>query len=79
MISVASLTSFSLSVFWCSVIVLFVIFSSINASIFWTRYLNNPTVVTIDRDYLNRNITFPPITLCLRHKLNETAMEEFLM
>lgn len=46
--------------------------------IFWKRYLYNPTVVTIDRDYLNRNITFPPITLCLRNKLNETAAEELL-
>lgn len=38
----------------------------------------NPTVVTIDRDYLNRNITFPPITLCIRNKLNESAMDAFL-
>ncbi len=44
----------------------------------WQRFLNNSTVITIDRDYLNRNITFPPITLCYRDRLNETAMEEFL-
>jgi hypothetical protein len=57
----------------------FVVFSISNATIFWRRYLYKPTVVTIDRDYLNRNITFPPITLCLRNKLNESAAEEFLM
>jgi Amiloride-sensitive sodium channel len=66
-------------VFWSVFIVSFVIVSCYNASLFWRRYLYNPTVVIIDRDYLNRNITFPPITLCLRNKLNETAMDEMLM
>lgn len=55
------------------------IFSISNATTFWRRYLYNPTVVTIDRDYLNRNISFPPITFCLRERLNESAAEEFLM
>jgi Amiloride-sensitive sodium channel len=44
----------------------------------WTRFLYNSTVITIDRDYLNRNVTFPPLTLCMRDRLNETATEEFL-
>lgn len=57
----------------------FAVIASVNASIFWSRFMNNPTVVTIDRDYLNRNITFPPITLCVRNKLNESAMDEFLV
>lgn len=65
--------------FWFFAILLFVFFSIFNASIFWRRYLYNPTVVTIDRDYLNRNITFPPITFCPHNRLNETAAEKFLM
>ena len=65
--------------FWGITIIAFVIFSISNATTFWRRYLYNPTVVTIDRDYLNRNISFPPITFCLRERLNESAAEEFLM
>lgn len=42
------------------------------------RFLYNSTVISIDRDYLNRNITFPPLTFCLRERLNESAVDEFL-
>lgn len=54
------------------------LFAINNISSVWLRFLYNSTVITIDRDYLNRNVTFPPLTLCLRERLNETAVDEFL-
>ncbi|CRL07283.1 CLUMA_CG020262, isoform A [Clunio marinus] len=65
--------------FWSLAILTFAVWSAVNASLLWTRYFTNPTVITIDREYLNRNITFPPMTLCLYEKLNESAMNEFLI
>lgn len=66
-------------IFWSVTLITIVLFASYNTSLVWIRYLYNSTVITIDRDFLNRNITFPPITLCLRQRLNESAVEEFLM
>lgn len=66
------------SVLWVFAIISFGFLSGYNASIFWSRYLWNPTVISVGRDYLGHNTTFPPITLCLCNKLNETAMEELL-
>ena len=35
------------------------------ASVFWLRYLYNPSVVSIERDYIDWNTTFPSLTLWL--------------
>ncbi|KAG5672729.1 hypothetical protein PVAND_002830 [Polypedilum vanderplanki] len=66
-------------VFWTLTIAVIFLFASYNTSLVWLRYLYNSTVITIDREYLYRNTTFPPITLCLRDRLNKTAAEEFLI
>lgn len=65
--------------FWTIVLVSITLFAINNIASVWLRFLYNSTVITIDRDYLNRNVTFPPLTLCLRERLNETAVDEFLM
>jgi hypothetical protein len=64
--------------FWGIVLIAITLFAMNNIASVWTRFLYNSTVITIDRDYLNRNVTFPPITLCMRDRFNETAAEEFL-
>lgn len=69
----------SYRIFWVIVLISIVLFAVSNISSVWMRFLYNPTVITIDRDYLNRNLTFPPLTLCLRERLNQTAMEKFLV
>ena len=71
--------SFIIRTFWTIVLVSIILFAINNIASVWLRFLYNSTVITIDRDYLNRNVTFPPLTLCLRERLNETAVDEFLV
>ncbi|XP_055679452.1 uncharacterized protein LOC129787728 [Lutzomyia longipalpis] len=48
------------------------------AVVFLHRHLYRPTVVSIDRDYMNWGILLPSLTLCEYEKLNETALQEYL-
>lgn len=70
--------NFSYRVFWIIVLVSIIFIAINNIASVWMRFLYNSTVISIDRDYLNRNITFPPLTFCLRERLNESAVDEFL-
>jgi hypothetical protein len=38
----------------------------------WQRYQNNPTVVSVERDYKAWNTSFPSVTLCPHKKYDET-------
>lgn len=48
------------------------------SAMFWMRYIYNPTVLELDLNYRNWNITFPSMTLCNHNKLNETALQHYL-
>lgn len=48
------------------------------AVVFLKRHLFRPTVVSIDRDYMNWGTILPSLTLCEYEKLNETALAEYL-
>lgn len=48
------------------------------AMTFFRRHLYNPTVLSIERDFINWNTTFPSLTICPINKLNETALQVFL-
>ncbi|XP_059611830.1 sodium channel protein Nach-like [Phlebotomus argentipes] len=48
------------------------------AVVFLKRHLFRPTVVSIDRDYMNWGIILPSLTFCEHEKLNETALELYL-
>lgn len=45
---------------------------------FLYRYQTRPTVLAIDRDYTNWNITFPSLTFCFDKKINETALSMYI-
>lgn len=47
-------------------------------STFIFKFLANPINVSVDRDYFHFNLTFPPLTLCLHNRLNETALVYFV-
>lgn len=38
----------------------------------------NPMVITIEKDYINWNTTFPSLTLCSIDKINETALNQYI-
>lgn len=47
-------------------------------SFFITRYYENSIYMNIERDHLHWESYFPPITICAKDKMNETALAEFI-
>ncbi|XP_055623469.1 sodium channel protein Nach-like [Toxorhynchites rutilus septentrionalis] len=47
-------------------------------ALFWIRYLTNPTVITLDRNYHEWNTTFPSLTICFHDRMNATARDELI-
>jgi hypothetical protein len=39
----------------------------------WQRYQNNPTVVSMERDYKGWNTTFPSVTICPHQKYDKSS------
>lgn len=48
------------------------------SSIYVRRYFERPLVMTMGRDFINWNTTFPGFTICSQNTINETAMGEYL-
>lgn len=42
----------------------------------WERYNENPTVVSLEKDYREWNTLFPAITMCYLDSVNQTRAEE---
>lgn len=47
-------------------------------SILIRRHVDTPIRISIERDHINWETFFPPITLCARDKVNETALQQFI-
>lgn len=47
-------------------------------SIYIQRYFERPLVMSMERDFINWNTTFPGFTICSENTINETAMDEYL-
>ncbi|XP_058458184.1 sodium channel protein Nach-like [Malaya genurostris] len=60
---------------WVLVISSVVICSIYLLTLFWIRYLTNPTVISLDRNYHEWNTTFPSLTVCFHDRLNTTARD----
>ncbi|XP_058828422.1 sodium channel protein Nach-like [Topomyia yanbarensis] len=60
---------------WGLAILLAVIGMSYLLVLFWIRYLTNPTVISLDRNYHEWNTTFPSLTVCFHDRLNVTARD----
>ncbi|BET02985.1 Amiloride-sensitive sodium channel [Nesidiocoris tenuis] len=44
----------------------------------WNRYSSNPTVISLEKDFREWNLTFPAATVCFTDRLNDTRASEFI-
>lgn len=44
----------------------------------WERFEARPTVISLERDFRNWNLTLPAITVCYGNKVNESKAKEFI-
>lgn len=44
----------------------------------WDRFEARPTVISLERDFRNWNLTLPAITVCYGNKVNESKAKEFI-
>lgn len=44
----------------------------------WNRFEARPTVISLERDFRNWNVTLPAMTVCYGDKANETKAAEFI-
>lgn len=44
----------------------------------WKHYNENPTVIVIQKNYREWNITFPAATFCFMNNLNRTRAKQFI-
>lgn len=42
----------------------------------WARYQSTPTVISMERDYMAWNTSFPPITLCPETKVDAALVTQ---
>ncbi|XP_037902541.1 sodium channel protein Nach-like [Hermetia illucens] len=63
---------------WCALVFIAAACSCTIIFMFWGRYYQRPTVMSIERDYMNWNISFPPVTLCGIEKINKSALYEYV-
>ncbi|KAF6197938.1 hypothetical protein GE061_007681 [Apolygus lucorum] len=45
----------------------------------WVRYNDNPTVISIEKNFREWNVVFPAATVCFQQKMNETAAHYFII
>ncbi|EDS32013.1 conserved hypothetical protein [Culex quinquefasciatus] len=64
-----------MELFWASIILSVIVSSIYLVALFWVRYLTNPTVISLDRNYHEWNATFPSLTVCFHDRLNLTARD----
>nr|XP_019557794.2 pickpocket protein 11-like [Aedes albopictus] len=63
---------------WGTIIILAILYSLYLITLFWLRYLTNPTVISLDRNYHEWNTTFPSLTVCFHDRLNVTARDNVI-
>lgn len=44
----------------------------------WNRYVANPTVISLERDYRSWNGTLPSVTLCYLNKIDPSKADQFI-
>ncbi|GAB0089965.1 uncharacterized protein DMENIID0001_045940 [Sergentomyia squamirostris] len=64
--------------FWVSLVISAFSGGIVIAHIQWIRYIANPTVISLERDYHDWNGTMPGVTFCYEDRLNSEAVDAFL-
>ncbi|XP_014243210.1 sodium channel protein Nach-like isoform X2 [Cimex lectularius] len=44
----------------------------------WNRYNANPTVISLEKDFRDWNLTFPASTACFLNRLNDTLADDYI-
>ncbi|XP_062550041.1 pickpocket protein 28-like isoform X2 [Armigeres subalbatus] len=60
---------------WGFIMLMAILYSIFLMASFWIRYLTNPTLISLDRNYHEWNTTFPSLTVCFHDRLNTTARD----
>lgn len=63
---------------WMGVFLLSVYGASTMIANSWQRYNANPTVIAIQKNYREWNITFPAATFCFLDNMDENLAKEFI-
>ncbi|XP_029342234.1 pickpocket protein 11-like [Acyrthosiphon pisum] len=63
---------------WVIAICLSIYGSAILGSSTWTRYQENPTVISMDREYKEWTTSLPAVTLCPTNKIDDQLFEELV-
>lgn len=63
---------------WLSLVGTGIYGACILSSVTWTRYQENPTVVSMERDRFAWNTSFPAATICPSFKVNDELLNNFL-
>lgn len=66
------------TVIWFSLIALAIYGAAVLSALTLTRYRENPTVISMERDRFSWNTSFPSATICPTTKLDEALLEEYL-
>lgn len=64
--------------FWLTVVAVAAVGAIILTISNWNRFISNPTVVSIQKDYRNWENTFPAATGCFDTKVNLLKAEKFI-
>lgn len=66
-------------VFWAVIVLLGASGSLYMGSLFWTRYINKPTLTRIETTYAPTSaIPFPAVTVCTSNRLSQTKIDKFI-
>lgn len=63
---------------WAITICVSIYGSAILGSSTWTRYQENPTVISMDREYKEWATTLPAVTLCPTNRINDQKFDELV-
>lgn len=65
-------------IIWTIAIGLSIYGSTILGSSTWTRYQDNPTVISMDRDYKDWATLIPAVTLCPTNKIDDQNFDDLI-
>lgn len=65
-------------VLWALLICSAIYGSAVLSSVTLTRYQDNPTVISMERDRFSWNTSFPAATICPHLKLNEILLDDYI-
>uniref|UniRef100_A0A6P7FJR7 Sodium channel protein Nach-like isoform X1 n=1 Tax=Diabrotica virgifera virgifera TaxID=50390 RepID=A0A6P7FJR7_DIAVI len=63
---------------WVTIVAVAVYGAAILSSLTLTRYRENPTVISMERDRFSWNTSFPPVTICATKKYDPIVLDDYV-